>query len=222
MIRAVPLLAASTTIAFAVTTVVIGQPRAAGSPAAIIEEISGVKNLDRLELLAAGEEIDLGESGRIVLGYLRSCWQDTITGGRIVVTAYQSRVNGGNLLRRRVECDSAALAQAKTKAPLTPRAVVPLGDDDLPKPDIVLFGRGPVVLSTGADRLVTIDRLDEPSPSLRMELVNGRIDLVDAGVDLKAKGLYRFSTNGASIVVRIDELAEPGSAPVVGRFLVFQ
>ena len=198
-----------------------GQPHEGNAPAAIIEDLSGLDRLSRLDLLTAGEQIDLRENGRIILGYLRSCWQDTITGGRIVVTMYQSRIDGGSLLRQRVECDSAALARVGSKGPLIPRAVVPLTDDALPKPDIVLFGRSPVVLSNGADRRLTIDRLDASNPPIRLEFVNGRIDLVDAGIDLNVEGLYRFTTNGASIVLRIDGLAEPGPAPVVGRLLVF-
>ncbi len=44
---------------------------------AIVEEVSGVGDLHRFDLLAAGRTAELGRDGRLVLGYLKSCWQDS-------------------------------------------------------------------------------------------------------------------------------------------------
>lgn len=197
------------------------QPQEVIPHLAIVEDLSGLAGLSRLDLLTPGQQIDLGENGRIVLGFLDSCWEDSVTGGRIVVEARRSRVEGGDVVRRQVECDPSGLAKLVSMGPLRQRAIVPVPGDELPEPDVVLFGRSPVVLSGGADQVLIIERLDVPDPPLQLQIATGRIDFLDRKIELEPKGLYRFATNGASIVAQIDELAEAGPSPVVGRLLVF-
>jgi hypothetical protein len=197
------------------------QPQGAVQYVAVVEDLSGLAGFSRLDLLAPGQQIDLGENGRIVLGFLDSCWEDSVTGGRIVVEARRSRVEGGDVVRRRVECDPSGLAKLVSTGSFQQRAIVPIPGDELPEPDVVLFGRSPVVLSGGADRVLIIERLDVPDPPLQLEIATGRIDFLDRKIELEPRGLYRFATNGASIVAQIDELAEAGPSPIVGRLLVF-
>jgi hypothetical protein len=188
---------------------------------AIVEEVSpGIGDLRRFDLIAAGRSAELGQDGRIVLGYLKSCWQDSIAGGRAVVEPLKSLVEGGALTRRRVECDAAGLALMNS-AGLVARGGNSVAGAALPEPDVNLYGLSPIIISAQAGLLV-IERLDIAAPPLRFELGENRVDLREKDIALDANGLYRFSYGASVIVVRIDRLAEPGRAPAVGRLVIFR
>ena len=81
----------------------------AAEPAAIIQSVQGSgTSLEAMEIIERGRVFDLGADGRLVLGYLRSCIHEEITGGRVTVGARRSVVEGGRISRRRVECDGGA------------------------------------------------------------------------------------------------------------------
>ena len=44
-----------------------------------------------------------------MLGYLRSCWRETITGGVVTVGAEHGTVEHGRVFRELVECDGGSL-----------------------------------------------------------------------------------------------------------------
>jgi hypothetical protein len=188
---------------------------------AIVEEVSpGIGDLRRFDLIAAGRAAELGQDGRIVLGYLKSCWQDSITGGRAVAEPLKSLVVGGALTRRRVECDAAGLAQMNS-AGVAARGGASLAGPTLPEPDVNLYGLSPIIISPQPGVLL-IERLDATAPPLRLELPESKIDLAENNIALEAKGLYRFSRGTVVLVVRIDSLAEAGRAPAVGRLVIFR
>jgi hypothetical protein len=188
---------------------------------AIVEDVSpGIGNLRRFDLIAAGRSAELGQDGRIVLGYLKSCWQDSIAGGRAVVEPLKSLVEGGALMRRRVECDAAGLAQMNS-AGLVARGGNSVAGPALPEPDVNLYGLSPIVISSEPGSLL-IERLDATAAPLRLELAESKIDLHEKNIALLANGLYRFSRGSTAFVVRIDGLAEPGRAPAVGRLVIFR
>jgi len=193
-----------------------------GQGVAIVEEVSS--NLDGIkpfDVIAEGQSIQLGESGRLVLGYFNSCWEDHVTAGRVIVEAQHSRLEGGTLVRRRVECDVSGLSRTASRKAPTRRAVVPLTTENLPDPDIILYGLSPVVMSKAASLLI-IERLDIPDIPVRFEIGSGAVDLFERNFALDRKGLYRFTSGFASIIIRVDELAEPALAPVIGRLLMFR
>ena len=78
----------------------------AGEPTAIVSDIvapgSGIEPLQYLE---RGLTIDLGTEGRLVLGYLRSCVQEQITGGIVTIGQRRSSVKNGRTTSKQVECD---------------------------------------------------------------------------------------------------------------------
>lgn len=188
---------------------------------AIVEDVSpGIGDLRRFDLIAAGRTAELGQDGRIVLGYLKSCWQDSITGGRAVAEPLKSFVVGGALTRRRVECDAAGLAQMNS-AGAAARGGGSLAGPALPEPDVNLYGLSPIIISREPGALL-IERLDATAAPLRLELPESKIDLAEKNIALEAKGLYRFSRGAVVLVVRIDSLAEPGRAPAVGRLVIFR
>jgi hypothetical protein len=188
---------------------------------AVVEDISpGIGGLRRFDLIAAGRPVELGQDGRLVLGYLKSCWQDSITGGHAVVEPLKSLVERGALVRRRVECDAAGLAQMNS-AGLSARGGASLAGPVLPEPDVNLYGLSPIIISREPGSLL-IERLDAAAAPLRLELAESKIDLFEKNIALAANGLYRFTRGQASFVVRIDSLAEAGRAPAVGRLVIFR
>jgi len=53
--------------------------------AAIVEDASGSLTVGLFDVLKEGDEVDLGESSTLTLGYFSSCISETITGGRVIV-----------------------------------------------------------------------------------------------------------------------------------------
>ena len=86
-------------------------------PVAIVQsvEASGT-SVRAMELIERGRVFELGAKGRLVLGYFRSCLHEEITGGRVTVGVRESRVEGGRVARRRVECDGRVLNLTRGQA----------------------------------------------------------------------------------------------------------
>jgi hypothetical protein len=75
----------------------------AQSPAAVVEEMQGsVPGVQFMDYVDPGQVIRLGAHDRIVLGYLKSCWRETISGGTVTVGPEQSEVAGGEVARTKV------------------------------------------------------------------------------------------------------------------------
>ena len=78
----------------------------AQSPAAVVEELAGaVPGVQFMDYVEPGQVIRLGAHDRIVLGYLKSCWRETISGGTVTVGNEQSEVAGGEVARVKVACE---------------------------------------------------------------------------------------------------------------------
>ena len=68
----------------------------AGSVVAIVEEIEADRaDVAFMDYLGTGRTIVLGKQGRLVLGYLKSCLREVITGGTVTVGVEKSVVKGG-------------------------------------------------------------------------------------------------------------------------------
>ena len=97
-------------LAFCLFALLVARPAMAGSPVAIVEEIDAAKaNVTFMSYLERGSKIELGQRGRIVIGYLKSCLREEITGGHVLVGAESSKITGGTVERTRVECDGGGL-----------------------------------------------------------------------------------------------------------------
>jgi hypothetical protein len=54
---------------------------AAQAPVAVVEDVQGkVTGVEFMDYVAPGKVIKLGPAGMVVLGYMKSCWRETITG----------------------------------------------------------------------------------------------------------------------------------------------
>jgi hypothetical protein len=208
-------------------------------PAAVVEEVSGKSaGVEFMDYVAAGKVIRLGAQDRIVLGYLKSCWRETITGGAVTVGLEQSDVRGGKVDRMQVKCDAGRIqlsaGQAVQSAGYVSRALesekrahgFALQDQaSAVEPQVTLYGRIPTI-ELGRGGTLMIERLDVPDERYEIT-VNSRqlargafFDLAKANRVLAAGGVYRATFDARQIVFRIAPGA-PASAPVVARLLRF-
>jgi hypothetical protein len=199
---------------------------AADAQVALVEDVnSKAAGVEFMDYLPVGKQIRLGRQDTLVLSYLKSCWQESITGGTVTVGAEQSDVAGGKVERRKVDCDAGKLQltaqQAGQSAGMVVRDLKPPVD---PPPQITLFGSSPIVEIKGGGSLL-IERLDQPGERVEITvagpaLLKGRFyDLARAGKSLAPGGTYRASAGGRQIVFKVDPSAKAGASPMIGRLL---
>ncbi len=190
----------------------------AAEPVAIVETLAAEgTGLQFMDYVEEGRVIDLRPGGTITLGYLSSCWVETIRGGRIVVGREQSTVENGEVRRKRVDCDGGAI---KLSASETDKSGVMVFRKP-PKRRLTLYGASPVVLLSGAGGSVTIERLDKAGAQLTLTVEGRFVDLAGSGTALMPGGIYRATVGDVALEFQIDPRAMPGPGPVVGRLLRF-
>ena len=205
----------------------------AQSPAAVVEEIQGsVPGIAFMDYVEPGQIIRLGAHDRIVLGYLKSCWRETISGGTVTVGPDQSEVAGGEMARAKVACEggkmmlSAELA-GKSGAMVFRQVPKPHAVAAAPHPEFTLYGLSPVFEVRPPGKLL-VERLDQPGEHheiavTEQALVRGAfLDFAKSGVALAPGGIYRAKLADREIVFKIDPDAKPGDAPLVGRLARLQ
>src|SRR6202158_283526 len=81
---------------------------AAQTPVAVVEDVQGkVTGVEFMDYVAPGKVIKLGPGSTVVLGYMNSCWRETITGvGTVIVGSEESRVHLSEVKAGKVQCDS--------------------------------------------------------------------------------------------------------------------
>ena len=69
-------LIAAIAFAFAFTAIARAEP-----PVAVVEDVQGkVTGAEFMDYVVPGQVIKLGQGGKVVLGYMKSCWRETISG----------------------------------------------------------------------------------------------------------------------------------------------
>jgi len=203
----------------------------ADEPVAVVEEVSGkLPGVDFMDYVDSGRVIKLGSRDRIVLGYLKSCWRETITGGTVTVGAEQSRVQSGSVERVRVKCDGGHMElspeESVESAGLISRSLEEQPANK-PKilPQVTLYARIPMIDVRGGGTLL-IERLDKPGERLTFtvepsQLVRGTFyDFANTNRVLAAGGVYRVTLDTRQIVFKVDAAA-PAMAPLASRLLRF-
>lgn len=201
---------------------------AAQSPVAIVEDVKGkVSGVEFMDYVAPGKVIKLGADGTVVLGYMTSCWRETIKGGVAVVGTEESRTSLAEVSREKVSCDAkhAQLSdrEATQSAATTFRSLNSKKQAQPPQPPVI-YGLSPVIESTRPGNLV-IERIDLPGERMeaaisQKSLVKGKFyDLAAAGKSLMPGGTYAATLGSRKTVFKVDPLARPGSSPIVGRLV---
>jgi hypothetical protein len=201
----------------------------AAAPVAVVEDVQGkVAGVEFMDYVAAGKVIALGAKDSIVLGYLKSCWRESIAGGTVTVGDEQSTVQGGKVQRSKVACDAGRMQLGTREATQSAATVFrSLRQDGQPAPTapVLIYGRSPIV-EVGAQRgWLRIERIDaaaEPA-EIAIEgkaLVAGRfVDLAGAGVVLAPGATYAARLGAMSVEFKVDWDAAPGATPIAGRLL---
>jgi len=204
---------------------------AAQSPVAIVEDIQGkVDGVEFMDYVAAGKLIKLGPKATVVLGYMRSCWRETITGGIVLVGTDQSTVQGGDVQRIKVPCDAGVVQlsdrEAKQSAATTFRSL-DNNPNAPPRKLPTLYGASPLVEARGGEMLV-IERIDAVGerytvPLKGTTLSRGRFyDFAKTGQSLTPGGTYLATVGPRKFTFAVDARATIGPTPIVGRLLRLQ
>jgi len=102
--------------AAAILAAIAGIAAAAPLQVALIEEISaGAAGVEIMDYLETGQTIKLDPDETLVLSYLSSCMQETITGGTVTVGTLQSEVRSGKVRRIKVQCDAGKMLVGNEK-----------------------------------------------------------------------------------------------------------
>ncbi len=199
-------------------------------PVAIVEDMQGkVDGVELMDYVAPGKVIKLGPKASVVLGYMKSCWRETITGGLVVVGAEQSLVHESDVQRVKVDCDGGAAQlsdrEASQGAATTFRTLAPgQRAAGTPPPRLTLYGVSPVVEVKGGGTLV-IERIDVPGDRYTVtikgdSLLRGKFyDLAKAKISLAAGGTYTATLGSRKTIFKIAPNATEGATPIIGRLL---
>lgn len=198
----------------------------AQAPVAIVEEVVGNgAGVEVMDYLDAGKVVSLAKGQKLVIGYLKSCWRETITEGTIVIGSDQSTVTHGKIERSKVPCDGRPYTLSAEQS----RASAAMAFRKQPKgkmrSEVTLFGLMPIIEARGGGRLV-IERVDQKGERFEFDISSDDrqdstfFDLASTQKSLTAGGLYRASLGSSHVLVfKIDPQAKGGPGPVVGRLL---
>jgi hypothetical protein len=200
---------------------------AAQTPVAVVEEVQGkVTGAEFMDYVAPGKVIKLGAGGMVVLGYMKSCWRETISGiGTVVVGAEESLVHLADVKGGKVDCDSShSQLIDRTVGESAATVVRSLDGKASASPRLTLYGASPMVETTDRGKLV-IERLDVKGERYDVDLtatsvVRGKFyDFAKTGTALKPGGTYAASLGSQRTVFLVDRYAQPGATPIIGRLV---
>ncbi len=198
---------------------------------AVVESVHGkVEGVEFMDYVAAGQVIKLGPKDSVVLGYLKSCLRETITGGTVIVLETESLVQLGEVKRDKVKCD-------QNRTQIQPRETKenagnvfrsgPREETATTPRRLTLFGRSPIVEIEGIRGTLILERRDKSEQRIELAikddtLVRGRfLDLAKSGVALVPGGSYTATLGSSTVEFEVDADARPGATPVIGRLLRF-
>lgn len=185
---------------------------------AIVEAIDGpADGIERLDYLEPHKVIVLRPDQTMVVGYLKSCLREAITGGRVVIGAEFSVVEGGGAERMKLPCGAGKSGPGQ-RATAKPGMVFRDARNGS-RGQQTVYGTSPII-DLGGPGSVLIVRTDRPGDRHRFDvrpedLLRGRFfDLGTAGAVLHPGGTYRFSFGPRRVDVVVDSAAQPGAALV--------
>jgi hypothetical protein len=200
----------------------------AQTPVAVVEDVQGkVTGAEVMDYVVPGQVIKLGAGGLVVLGYMKSCWRETISGiGTVIVGTEQSAVHLAEFKADKVACDPSQSQHVGREVGESAAAVVRSLNADSPPP-LVLHGQSPIIATSDRGRLV-VERLDVRGERYEIDLTlaamtRGKFyDFARTKIALKPGGKYSATLKSKQVVFVIDANADPGSGPIIGRLVPLQ
>lgn len=200
---------------------------AAQPPVAVVEDVQGkVTGAEFMDYVAPGTVIKLGQSGVVVLGYIKSCVRETISGiGTVIVGSEESMVHLGDVKTSKVRCDAGRTRLIDREVGESAATVVrSMNGMKSRSPSLTIYGLSPIIEATGRGKL-TIERLDDSGERYEFDIgpataVRGKFyDFARTGTTLKPGGVYAASLGSRRVVFLVDREAEPGLSPIIGRLV---
>jgi hypothetical protein len=203
----------------------------AETPVAVVEDVQGkVTGAEFMDYVVPGQVIKLGPGGKVVLGYMKSCWRETISGvGTVIVGAEQSAVHLASFKTEKVACDPSQAQRIGKDLGESAATVVRSLNEEKKKgpPPLVLHGQSPIVSIPERGKLV-VERLDVKGERYEVDLANaqptgGRFyDLTKSNIALAPGGAYSITLNSKFAAFVVSPDATPGAGPVIGRLVTLQ
>jgi len=202
----------------------------AQTPVAVVEDVQGkVSGAEVMDYVVPGQVIKLGAGGMVVLGYMKSCWRETISGiGTVIVGTEQSAVHLAEFKADKVACDPSQAQRIGREVGESAAAVVrSLTAEGSDSPPLVLHGLSPIIATSDRGKLV-VERLDVRGERHEVDLTpaamtRGRFyDFARTKIALKPGGKYSATLKSKQVVFLVDASAEPGAGPVIGRLVPLQ
>ena len=198
----------------------LSQSVIAQTPVAIVEEVdSKTAGLELMDYLTVGRTIRLAAEEKLVIGYLKSCWRETIVGGAVTIGVEQSEVKDGRVQRAKVRCDAGESTPSKETAA---SGAMVFRNVRQPLPKKTIYALSPIFELKGAGHLI-IERLDQREKSINVDTTvrqrGSFVDLSKMHFSLVAGGLYRARLGRNEVIFKIDQLADPKSVDIIGRLV---
>jgi hypothetical protein len=199
----------------------------AQAPVAVVEDVQGkVSGVEFMDYVVPGKVIKLGADGKVVLGYMKSCWRETISGiGTVIVGTEQSAVHLADFKAGKVPCDTDQAQVVPREVGESAATVVrSLSEPPPPAPSLTLHGLSPIIEVAGRGKLL-IERLDVKGERHEVDLAPGTMtrgrfyDLAKANVTLRPGGTYAATLGARQVVFVIDAAADAGASPIIGRLV---
>jgi hypothetical protein len=197
----------------------------AAQPVAIVEDINAPSTrLEVMDFLSQGQTIKLGKSEKIVLGYMNTCFRETITGGTVKIMEMQSEIHGGQLIREEVECSGAQTdldGQVASKSGAMAFRGAGGNSVGLAEPDIILMGTSPVfIFEKPARNTITITRMDKKGEVHKLTANAKYLDTSKKQMRLHRGGLYKAELSETVFkVFKIDSKASHQPVAVISRMV---
>lgn len=195
---------------------------ARAEPVAIVEDINGQRDdLQSMDFLDAGSSFELRAEETLQLGYLTSCIQETITGGRLTVGQTQSEVSGGKVTRKSLACDGGTSTQtANPKRDAGAVVFRAKKNAKSVKAEHEVFGLSPLIRLTEAASEIRIARADGRGKKYIITAQNNLADLASQGIKLKRNVTYRLDAGERSTTFRVSAKAKRKAA-LLSRMIRF-
>lgn len=186
--------------------------QAAPRPVVIVEDSMKTKGpVQAFSLLAENATFDLAKGETIVLGYLKSCTRETITGGSVTIGAKESVVEGGVVRREQTECAVNKLAltadESQQSGVIAFRGTVKH-----------IFTRQPIIM---AEKSVdVIIKPVEGGETWEIKPENGRVDFRAAKLEMQPGTNYHVVGTKQTVIVEVDAAANTTKTGLLERVII--
>ena len=212
-----------------VTSAVWAKAPAPLVPVALVEDVKSANaDVEFMDYVGAGQTITLDPRDTLVLGYLKSCQHETITGGIVKIGTDKSDVQGGKVVRTKVACNGGKMQLASAEANASGASAFRLQSVPVQP---VLYALPPMLelpkLQANDSRTLVIERADKAGE--RHEIPLGAEPYVELrNFTLSPGGIYTATLGSHKMKFKIDAKAKladakrnSAKAPVISRLLRF-